>query len=81
MKEEMKALMEDKVVQEELKACDSSKAVVECFNAHGVEVSKEQAEELLRTVAKKADGWIKFTEDELEKIAGGLLIPYPERRK
>ena len=81
MKKEMIALIEDKAFQEELKVCDSPKAMIECFSAHGVEMSEKQAEEMFRAMAKKVDGQIEFTKDELEKITGGLLIPYPERKK
>ena len=81
MDKKIKALVEDKAFQKELKACDSPKAVVDCFKAHGAEVTEKQAEELLQAAVKKADGQIEFTEEELDKIAGGLLIPYPERKK
>ena len=81
MDKKIKALLEDKAFQKELKACGSAKALVDCFKAHGVDVAEEKAEELLRTAVKKADGQIEFTEEELDKIVGGLLIPYPERRK
>ena len=76
--EKLEALLQNEKVQEELSALTTVEEIQAVFAKHGVEMTRQEVEDLCVQVALSKDGAAdgELSEDALENVSGGFVISF-----
>lgn len=72
MKEKIETLCKDEVFAENLKKCETAQEISDLFALEGNEVTAEEIDAAYDAI--EADKEKEFSEDELDKVSGGIFI-------
>ena len=74
--EKLTALFQDESFKKEAEPCDTMEAFQELFNSKGLEMTKDEVVEVISQIAEKKQQLDngEITENDLENVAGGLVI-------
>lgn len=71
MKEKVEMLLKDEAFVSKLKVCETAESVCALYATEGIEITPEELE---ATVDQINDSGKEFTAEELDNVAGGVLV-------
>lgn len=74
MKEQILAKLKEEKLVEKLFACESIEQVQELFKDSGVEITKEEAQEVIDGMVMLSQKMLSLSEEELEACSGGSKV-------